>query len=381
MNILTSLTYYLPNISGVTIYADILARYLAKKHKVTILTSRHQKDLPPNETKDNLMIKRLWAPVKISKGIIIPFFPIFALYEVIKTDLVICHLPQVEAVFLALWAKVFKKPIILFHHCEIAASTGLTGKIIRFVTYPSHLLSYALADKVVAHTKDYAKHSFFQKKFKNKMTFVLPPVILDKKDDEQIKKIAKTFGKNKNTKIIGFVGRIGWEKGIDILLKTIPILKRKIGNFKIVLVGPYKNIPGDKTYLKLQPLIENYKNQVIFTGPINRRKLTSYYYNFDCLVLPSISNLESFGIVQPEAMLCSCPVVASNLPGVRMPIKLTKMGKITPINNSGKLAENIISVLKRKNWKKEQKKAEKIFDKKIFFKKWQSLISKTKTKS
>ena len=51
--------------------------------------------------------------------------------------------------------------------------------------------------------------------------------------------------------------------------------------------------------------------------------MSSFYKSIDLLVLPSINQTEAFGMVQAEA-IAGTPVIAGNLPGVRIPIKLTK---------------------------------------------------------
>jgi glycosyltransferase involved in cell wall biosynthesis len=50
-------------------------------------------------------------------------------------------------------------------------------------------------------------------------------------------------------------------------------------------------------------------------------------------------------LVQIESMMCGTPVVASNLPGVRMPTQMTGMGRVVPIRDSAALAEGILDVL------------------------------------
>ncbi len=378
MKILISLTYYLPNISGVSIYADVLAKDLAKKDQVTILTSKFKNNLLTQEKIGKIYIRRIWSPLKINKGILMPTFPLASLKEVLKTDLVICHLPQLEAVWLALWGKIFRKPIVLVHHCEFGNAPGITKKLIKFLTYFPHYLVYHWADKIVAYTKDYAQHSMFLSKFLTKTEFILPPIILGKKSNKEIKKIAKTIDKKRETKIIGFVGRIGWEKGIDLILKTIPKLKNTFRDFKIVFIGPYKQVIGDKTYQRLKKLFKKYQKWVVLTGPISHEKLVNYYYNFDCLVLPSTNNLETFGIVQPEAMLCGCPVVASNLPGVRTPVGLTSMGKIIPVGNHRRLTKAIIEVIKEKgHFAKKLPLTKKLFDQKLFSIEWDKIVQET----
>lgn len=373
--ILVSLTYYLPNVSGVTIYAQILAQELAKNQQLTILTSRFRNNLSKKETIGRTKVIRAWAPIKINKGVLMPSFPFISLIEVLKTDLVICHLPQLEAFWLVFWAKLFKKPVILVHHCEFGNAPGITNQLIKLITYLPHYLCYLWATKIIAYTQDYARHSIFLSKFLNKTAFILPPVIVGKSDRNKIKKVAKLIGKTKDTVIIGFVGRIGWEKGIDILLKTIPFLEKEFNKFKIVLVGPYQNVIGDNTYQKLKPLLEKYQNRVTLTGPVPHQELINYYLNFDCLVLPSTNNLETFGIVQAEAMISGCPVVATNLPGVRVPIRLTKMGKVVPVGKPRPLAKAIIQVVKnREELRKRKLVAQKTFSKTNFLLKWKKVV-------
>jgi glycosyltransferase involved in cell wall biosynthesis len=48
-------------------------------------------------------------------------------------------------------------------------------------------------------------------------------------------------------------------------------------------------------------------------------------------------------------MLSGCPVVASNLPGVREPIRMTGMGEIVPIKDSRALADAIVQVVQNKS--------------------------------
>ena len=76
--------------------------------------------------------------------------------------------------------------------------------------------------------------------------------------------------------------------------------------------------------------------------------MAAFYPNIDVLVISSLNSTESFGLVQIEAMINGVPVVVSNLPGVRQPVKTFGMGKVVPIGDSSALAKAIIEILKNR---------------------------------
>jgi glycosyltransferase involved in cell wall biosynthesis len=83
-----------------------------------------------------------------------------------------------------------------------------------------------------------------------------------------------------------------------------------------------------------------------FLGVLEQRQMPAFFAACDVLVVPSLNSTESFGLVQVEAMLCGTPSIASNLPGVRQPPRMTGMGEVTPIGDSDALAEAIIRVIR-----------------------------------
>jgi glycosyltransferase involved in cell wall biosynthesis len=357
MKLLISISYYYPNISGLTIYAKRVAEEMVKKGlEVNILTSHYKKDLPLQEKINGVLIKRVWTPLVFGRGPIMPTF-LYDSYKAVKnSDVINCHLPQFESLFLAVWAKIFKKRIIVTYHCDLASWPGLINKIQISIVYLSHLFTCFLADRVVSSSKDYADNSKFLSLFKNKLVFVFPPIILERSSGEF---------KNRWSDIqykIGFVGRIAKEKGIDNLLKSIPEIKKRIGNnFRIFIVGP-EEVVGGGAKNELYSLIEEYKKHLVILGVLKEGELEDFYKMIDVLVLPSTQSLEAFGMVQVEAMLSGCPVIASDLPGVRIPIKLTGMGKIFETNDSNLLGQIIAKILKnKKKYIKPKSEIEKFF--------------------
>ena len=79
MRILTVLTYYRPHTSGLTIYAERLARAFAKRgHQVTVMTTQYDKSLPLEEMMDGVRVIRIPVAMRISKGVIAPTFGLVA---------------------------------------------------------------------------------------------------------------------------------------------------------------------------------------------------------------------------------------------------------------------------------------------------------------
>jgi len=213
----------------------------------------------------------------------------------------------------------------------------------------------------VSYTKDYADSSIFLKHFSNKIKYILPPVIVGKEEKDKQEEIKKKIGL-KDEKVVGFVGRIAWEKGLNYAIEAVA----KLNKVKLILVGPYKDLVGDNSFKNLKKIINKHSDKVILYGPANHDELVNLYKIFDCLVLPSTNNLETFGIVQAEAIVSNCPVVASNLPGVRIPVKMTGLGEIAGVADSGDLAKKIYKVLNTKYDDKLFEKARELFNIKNF---------------
>ena len=92
-------------------------------------------------------------------------------------------------------------------------------------------------------------------------------------------------------------------------------------------------------------MIEALGEHWTFLGILPAAELSAFYKLCDVTVLPSTNSTESFGIVQVESMASGTPVVASNMPGVREPVKMTGMGRVVPPADAHALAEGINEVL------------------------------------
>jgi glycosyltransferase involved in cell wall biosynthesis len=80
-------------------------------------------------------------------------------------------------------------------------------------------------------------------------------------------------------------------------------------------------------------------------GHLSPVEMTVYFKTCEVLVLPSLNSTEAFGLVQVEAMSCGTPVIATDLPGVRVPVKTSGMGIIVPVADAGAIAHAILDIL------------------------------------
>ena len=112
---------------------------------------------------------------------------------------------------------------------------------------------------------------------------------------------------------------------------------------KIVFAGQY-NIHYEDFFGRSAHLIEQHRAHLVFLGVLeSEQELANFYAACDVLALPSDS--ECFALVQVEAMRCGTPVVATDIPGGRVPILETGMGELVPPGDPQALACGILRVL------------------------------------
>jgi glycosyltransferase involved in cell wall biosynthesis len=130
------------------------------------------------------------------------------------------------------------------------------------------------------------------------------------------------------------VGRFAEEKGLPHLIAALPAIRSRFPEAVLLLAGENEAIPGETVGQRLAPLLADPKSGVIATGFVPDEEMAALFRLADVLALPSTNSTESFGMIQVEAMLCGLPVVASDLPGVREPVRRSGMGEIARAGRS-----------------------------------------------
>lgn len=364
MKILFSQSYYLPYVSGLTIYTQRIAGGLTKRgHQVEILTARHDKKLSKQEKSGEIQISRIPFLFKFHKGFFLPSWPFTSWKKVKKAEAVICNLPQAEGFWPMLWGKILKKRTIAIYTCEVVLPPGQLNKLVEKGLFLLNFVSCWLADYIITYTEDYAQSTRLLQNFKNKQVYVLPPILLAKEDKEITERIKKQIKRQSGEHVLGFAARVSAEKGLEYLLEAISLMEKKGYKIKVICAGPRQEVAGEEMYFeKILKLTRNMGENVVFLGSLSAQEMTSFYKQVDILVLPSINSTEAFGMVQAEAMLSGVPVMASDLPGVRVPIKLTGMGEIAPPRDSKGIAQAVVKIINNKiHYLKPEKTIQKLF--------------------
>jgi glycosyltransferase involved in cell wall biosynthesis len=349
VKVLLVLTYYHPHVSGLSIYAKRLATTLAQRgHQVTVLTSRYDRGLPAEELLDGVRVIRAPVLLRISKGVIMPSFPLVAWRLIREHDMISIHLPQFEASLVGLLGRLAGRPLVLTYHCDLQLPQGWFNRLVDRVVFVSNYLAGHLAQAAVAYTQDFAQYSRFLSRFLDKVHVIPPPVIMPAPEPTAVQTFRTTHDLA-DRPVVGMAARLATEKGVEVLVEAMPRLLEVFPRLKVLFAGQYVDVMGEDAYCRhLMPMIDRLgPEHWEFLGVLTQEQMPAFFAACDVLVVPSLNSTESFGLVQVEAMLCGTPSIASNLPGVRQPPRMTGMGEVTPVGDPAALAEAIIRVIQQ----------------------------------
>lgn len=351
MKVLISLMYYRPHYSGMTIYTERLARALAGRgHQVTVLTSRFDPTLPAYEVRDGVTIIRPKVLMRISKGVIMPTLPYWAWKLIAQADVVNAHAPQPDAAVMASISKLLGKPMVLTYQCDLRLPTGFIHYLANQGSHLSNHISAQIANIIVTTSLDYAENSPFLSRYLDKVHAIPPPIHLESVTENDVEEFRSKYNLLPNQRIIGMAGRLATEKGVEYLVEALPQVLEKYPTARVLFGGQHKDVLGEELYAqKLAPMFQKFGEHWTFLGILPPVEWSVFFHEAEVTVLPSINSTEAYGMVQVESMTCGTPVVVSDLPGVRQPVKNTGMGLIVPPQDSDNLARALISILDKPN--------------------------------
>ena len=277
-----------------------VARKLSEIFKVTLISSFRYKYNKYIYINKNLKINQVYFPcydfIKINKfnkifSIIasLLFYTIQVSLIIIKSkSKIIVFYDRMELIIPALISKILNKKIIFYEGNEYPWNIYRNYKV-SSISWSYNIftgkVALKLADRIVAQNVRIKRGML---RYTNKEIEVIPVAV----DTEFFKPVFK-----KNENIVGFLGRLEKEKGVDLLLEIVDLAMKKYPELKFMIIGDgsYRNKFVDK------------KN-VVFLSWVPRNKLPEYINKADVF----ISCQEWIGLGESEILACGRPLITLN---------------------------------------------------------------------
>lgn len=250
------------------------------------------------------------------------FMAIYKIYKYIlanNIDIVVGHTPKGALLgIISAWLAHVNKRIFFRHGLAYETSKGIKKLILINV----ERLTSNLSTKIVC-----VSPYLIEKSIKDKLSPMEKMMLLnrgscnginakelfnpDNIDTFKLNFLKRNYSISQSSFVIGFVGRLTKDKGIEELIDSFTILQRQHSNIKLLILGPIDERVGiSKEYLKI--LQQN--KYIIAPGFINN-DLPYYYSMMDIFVLPT--HREGFGNVIIEASSMQLPVLTTSHTGSR----------------------------------------------------------------
>ena len=349
MKILMLSWEYPPRIVGgiSRVVHDLSHKLVESGHKVSVVTYRDG-NAPYEEDDDGVRVYRV-DNYMIHPNNFIDWIMQMNFNMIAKANELIANGEKFDVIHAHDWlvaysAKTLKQsyniPLIsTIHATEAGRNSGIHDEVQRYINDTEWLLTYESSEVIV--NSNYMKcelQRLFGLPFE-KINVVSNGININnftgiEKDYEFRRKYAMD-----NEKIILYVGRLVYEKGVQNLISAMPKILNGYNDSKLVIVGR----GGMYDELKNQAKAMGIENKIYFTGYLNSKQVQKMYKCADVAVFPS--TYEPFGIVALEAMLAGVPAVVSDIGGLDEIINHGIDGMKSYAGNSNSIADSVLTLL------------------------------------
>jgi glycosyltransferase involved in cell wall biosynthesis len=361
MKILQVTSVFPPHIGGLeNVVYNISKGLIEEGHQVTVYTTNLPRS-KAHELKNGITINRIPVLFAVFGAPIAIFLP-YMMKE--NVDLVHVHVPPVLGATSALvFSRIKRIPVVLTFHNDTVGKNFVQRLLagvynvflnrlilenVKLITVPSQAYEVELKRRGIDDNKI--------KVINNGIDF---SIMHANSNSNRLKAQLGFSGK----KMILFVGALEKRKGVEFLIKALPIIKEKVQDAKLLIVGN----GSEKNHLEELANSLDSPEGVIFTGHVSDERLEALYNAADVFVLPSL--YESFGLVLLEAMAHRKPIVATKILGVSELVTSGLNGILVEPRNSEQLSEAIIQVLSEKNYANQLGTNGELFSRKFGWKK------------
>lgn len=158
-----------------------------------------------------------------------------------------------------------------------------------------------------------------------------------KPDDHLRQQTRQELNASETQNVIGFLGRLAWVKGVDLLVEAFALLSRTNPELVLVLAGDGPELDSLKQQARRLGILDKVK----FLG--FRNDVSQIINAFDIAAIPS--RQESLGIVALELMSAKIPIVCSGVEGLAEIVLDNQTGLVTSQNKPEQIAASIETLL------------------------------------
>jgi len=242
-----------------------------------------------------------------------------------------------------LGAKMARKPIVIsFRYFNPAYhyGRGLLEDILASLFLVIVKFCLTGSDKVIALTKSLRRIAI-QLGVDPSDVIVAPILIREERFNPSAydKEALKSKYGLRGRKVVLFVGRLSYEKNVDVLIRAFSELVKEHEEARLLLVGGGEDEP------KLRELCERLRitNKVIFFGQVPHERVPELLAMADVFVLPS--KAEGLPKALLEAMAMKKPIVATFAPGIADVVRPGVEALLVKVGDEKALARAIKKVL------------------------------------
>ena len=334
---------YKPHKDGVVTHIEDIIKFLTDKgHEITLFVPGKNKFQIKQISKNMELIELYSIPLCVYKGYRIPIAGLKKIKEIFKNkkfDLIHTHSPFALGITGLYISKHFSIPIVGTYHTMIPeyAPYLLNGNfknVLKKVSgYPSKKYTKFIYSKLSSTITPSNEIKKYLETCGLKNVVCIPNGINPNKFKNSKKiNLCKKYKLPENNKILLFVGRMGFEKKIEVLLKSMKYLEEEKVFLLLSGSGPYL-----KKYKEIAKKLK-LKN-VKFLGYVKDELLHSLYLSSDIFVSPS--DTETQGITFLEAMNAGLPIIGVNKFGAKEVVKTGINGLLAKPEDSKDLAVKI----------------------------------------
>ncbi len=227
--------------------------------------------------------------------------------------------------------KIFRKPTFLsLPSSQLQMSMAIGDVFSRELQYITKM-AFSISTVIILYTPNLIKEWSLEK-YEDKIVFAHEQYI-------DFTKFRKTKKISERENLIGYVGRLSPEKGIENFVAAISMLSKEVDDLKFLIAGDGNLMDEIKSYVDNNGLSGNTE----ILGNIDHTELPKYLNELKLLVMPSYT--EGLPNIMLESMACGTPVLAPSVGGIPDIIKDGENGFILKDNSPESIIGDVRKIL------------------------------------